>query len=96
RRIVQEAIQELPPDYRAVLVLRDISELSTVQAAAALGLTVAGTKSRLLRARLIVRERLAARFEKQPGWKSKWVRAGWMIRGMMPGTSVPLPRRKAN
>lgn len=94
RRIVHEAIQELPPDYRVVLVLRDILEMDTVQTAEALGLTIAGTKTRLLRARLMVREKLAARFEKKAGWKSGLIRAGWMIRGMVAGGSVPLPRRK--
>lgn len=96
QRIVHEAIQELPPAYRVVLVLRDISELDTVQTAEALGLTVGATKSRLLRARLMVREKLAARFGKKAGWKSRWIRAGWMIRGMVAGDSVPLPRRKAD
>jgi RNA polymerase sigma-70 factor, ECF subfamily len=96
RRIVQEAIRELPPDYRVVLILRDISELDTVETAEALGLTIAATKSRLLRARLMVREKLAARFEKHTGWKSRWIRAGWMIRGMVGGGSVPLPLRKVD
>ncbi len=95
RRIVQEAIQELPTDYRVVLVLRDISEMDTTQTAETLGLTIAATKSRLLRARLMVREKLAVRFEKHAGWKSKWIRAGWMLRGMVAGGDVPLPRRKA-
>ncbi len=95
RRIVQDAIEELPPDYRVVLVLRDISEMDTVQTAEALGLTIGATKSRLLRARLMIREKLAVRFEKHASWKSKWIRAGWMIRGMVAGGDVPLPRRKA-
>jgi RNA polymerase sigma-70 factor (ECF subfamily) len=95
RRIVHQAIQELAPDYRLVLVLRDILGMDTVQTAEALGLTIAGTKTRLLRARLMIREKLAARFEKKAGWKSGLIRAGWMIRGMVAGGSVPLPRRKA-
>lgn len=95
RSLVHQAIEELPPDYRVVLVLRDISELDTVQTAEVLGLTIAATKSRLLRARLMVREKLAARFEKKAGWKSGFVRAAWMVRGMVAGGSVPLPRRKA-
>lgn len=94
RKIVQEAIQSLPPEYRAVLVLRDISELDTVQTAEALGLTIAATKSRLLRARLMVREKLAGRFEKPGGWKSKWIRAAWMVRGMVVGAAAPSPSRK--
>jgi RNA polymerase sigma-70 factor (ECF subfamily) len=95
RRIVHQAIAELPPDYRVVLVLRDISELDTVQTAEALGLTVAATKTRLLRARLMIRESLASRFEKKTGWRGRWIRMGWMIRGMVAGGSVPLPCRKA-
>jgi RNA polymerase sigma-70 factor (ECF subfamily) len=95
RRIVHEAIAELPPDYRVVLVLRDILEMDTVQTAEALGLTIGATKSRLLRARLIIREKLAARFEKKTDWRGRWVRMGWMIRGMVAGGSVPLPSRKA-
>lgn len=94
RDIVHQAIQELPPDYRMVLVLRDISEMDTVEAAEALGLTIAATKSRLLRARLMIREKLAARFEKKTSWGSRWIRAGWMIRGIVAGGSVSLPRRK--
>lgn len=95
RRMVHEAIEELPPEYRVVLVLRDITEMDTAQTAEALGLTIAATKSRLLRARLMIREKLAARFEKKAGWRSRWIRAGWMIRGMVAGGSVPLPHRKA-
>ena len=94
RRIVQEAIQSLPAEYRAVLVLRDISELDTVETAEALGLSIAATKSRLLRARLMVREKLAGRFEKHGSWKSKWIRAAWMVRGMVVGAAAPSPSRK--
>lgn len=94
RRIVQEAIAAVPPAYRVVLVLRDLAEVDTVEAAEVLGLTIAAVKSRLLRARLMVRERLAARFEKRPGWKSKFVRAGWMVRGMMTGRLAKLPGQK--
>ena len=94
RRIVQEAIAEVPPAYRVVLVLRDIAEMDTVEAAEVLGLTIAATKSRLMRARLMVREQLAARFQKRAGWKSKLVETGWMLRGMMTGRLARLPGRK--
>ena len=94
RRIVQEAIAAVPPAYRVVLILRDIAEMDTVEAAEVLGLTIAAMKSRLLRARLMVREQLAVRFEKRPGWKSKFVRAGWMVRGMMTGRLANLPGQK--
>jgi RNA polymerase sigma-70 factor (ECF subfamily) len=58
RKAVRAAIDELPELYRDVLVLRDIEELTTEEAAAALGITVAALKTRLHRARLALRERL--------------------------------------
>lgn len=58
RKAVRAAIDELPDLYRDVLLLRDIEELSTEEAAAALGITVAASKTRLHRARLALRERL--------------------------------------
>lgn len=54
------AIAALPAPYREVLVLRDIDELSAPEAAAQLGLTQAAVKSRLHRARAMMRERLMA------------------------------------
>src|SRR5574341_2302764 len=53
------AIDELPPEYRAVLVLRDIEGLPAAEACDVLGLSVPALKSRLHRARLFVRKRLA-------------------------------------
>jgi RNA polymerase sigma-70 factor, ECF subfamily len=58
QRIVSEVIQTLEPDYRVVLVLRDIEDLSTQETADTLGLSVTAVKSRLLRARLKLREKL--------------------------------------
>lgn len=63
RQVLREAIDGLPPDYRAVVVLRDIEGLSNQEAAEALGTTVLAVKSRLHRAHLVLRERLAAYFE---------------------------------
>ncbi len=71
RQFVEEAIRSLPPAYRVVFVLRDVEELSTEEAAEALGLTISALKSRLLRARLMVREALAARFGRPAGQKSE-------------------------
>jgi RNA polymerase sigma-70 factor (ECF subfamily) len=51
RAIVRAAIQELPDNYRTVLVLRDIEELSTQEVAAALSMTQTAVKVRLHRAR---------------------------------------------
>jgi RNA polymerase sigma-70 factor, ECF subfamily len=64
--ILDSAIQDLEPLYRSVFVLRDIEELSTEETAEALGLSIPAVKSRLLRARLQLRERLT-RFFKRKG-----------------------------
>lgn len=51
RRTVRAAIDQLPESYRVVLILRDIEERSTQEAADALGLTPNAVKVRLHRAR---------------------------------------------
>lgn len=55
RRLVREAIARLPEHYRTVLMLRDIEELSTSEAAGILGLTENAVKIRLHRARQALR-----------------------------------------
>ncbi len=59
RRTLDAAIAALPVDQRAALVLRDVEGLSTAQAAAVLGLREAALKSRLHRARELLRAGLA-------------------------------------
>lgn len=56
--ILTNAIDTLPPDFRTVFVLRDVEELSTEETAKSLGISVPAVKSRLLRARLKLREQL--------------------------------------
>jgi RNA polymerase sigma-70 factor, ECF subfamily len=56
--MVRRAIDALPPHYRAVVVLRDIEELSNEEAAEVLGEPVSAIKSRLHRARMALREQL--------------------------------------
>ncbi len=80
RQLVEEAVLSLPPAYRVVFVMRDVAEMDTVEAAEVLGLTIAALKSRLLRARLMVREALAARFAERPGLKSRLMQAGMMVK----------------
>lgn len=63
REALQRAIDELPADYRAVLVMRDVEGLSNEEVARVLGHTVASVKSRLHRARLVLRERLTRTFQ---------------------------------
>ena len=59
REHLDEAIASLDPDLRAALVLRDVESLSNTEAADILGISVAALKSRLHRARVLVREHLA-------------------------------------
>jgi RNA polymerase sigma-70 factor (ECF subfamily) len=59
-KLLHQAMKGLPAGYREVLALRDMQLLSTQETAEVLGLTVANVKTRLLRARLQLRERLAA------------------------------------
>jgi RNA polymerase sigma-70 factor, ECF subfamily len=66
RKILAEVIEKLEPDYRIVLVLRDLEELSTQETAETLGLTQTAVKSRLLRARLKLRDKLNQYFRQGP------------------------------
>jgi RNA polymerase sigma-70 factor (ECF subfamily) len=61
--ILKKTIQGLPPGFRTVFVLRDVEGLSTEETAEMLGLSVPAVKSRLLRARLQLRERLTKYFK---------------------------------
>jgi RNA polymerase sigma-70 factor (ECF subfamily) len=60
--ILSEAIAKLEPIFRTVFVLRDVEELSTEETAELLGISVPAVKSRLLRARLKLRENLSPYF----------------------------------
>jgi RNA polymerase sigma-70 factor, ECF subfamily len=61
--ILRKTIQGLPPGFRVVFVLRDVDGLSTEETAETLGLSIPAVKSRLLRARLQLRERLSRYFK---------------------------------
>jgi RNA polymerase sigma-70 factor (ECF subfamily) len=63
--ILAKTIQGLPTGFRTVFVLRDVEGLSTEETAETLGLSVPAVKSRLLRARLQLRERLSRYFKKK-------------------------------
>ena len=66
REALDRAIASLAPKYREVLVLRDIEKLSIADTARVLGITEVSVKTRLLRARLQVRDALA------PGIDGSW------------------------
>lgn len=59
---IDEALATLNEKYRVVFVLRDIEELSTQETAEILGISAGAVKVRLLRARLMLRERLTRLF----------------------------------
>jgi len=66
REALQRALASLPPKYREVLILRDVQHLSIEETAQVLGLTTGNVKTRLLRARLQMRDALA------PGIDGSW------------------------
>jgi RNA polymerase sigma-70 factor, ECF subfamily len=66
RQALKQALASLSPKYRQVLVLRDIEHLNIAETAKLLGITEAAVKTRLLRARLIMRDALA------PGFDGAW------------------------
>ena len=63
--ILDKAVNSLAPAYRTVFQLRDMEELTTEETAKALELSVPAVKSRLLRARLQLRDTLTASFKRK-------------------------------
>jgi RNA polymerase sigma-70 factor (ECF subfamily) len=59
KKALDQAILTLPETLRMVFLLRDVQDLSIKETAEILGLSEANTKTRLLRARLYLRERLS-------------------------------------
>jgi len=60
KQLLQEAVDALPPLYRSVYTLRDLEDLAGEEVARRLGISQAAMKSRLLRARNLIREHLDA------------------------------------
>ena len=73
RAALKKAVADLDPKYREVLILRDVEDMSIAETAAALNISEANVKTRLLRARLQVRDALA------PGIDGSWTtgETGW-------------------
>ncbi len=59
RERIEEALRALPRDYRTVVVLADVEELSYREIAEVMGTPIGTVMSRLFRARRLLRERLA-------------------------------------
>lgn len=63
RRLLEAQIDALPDDYRVVFVLRAVQELSVEETAEALGIPQATVRTRLFRARSLLREGLATKID---------------------------------
>ena len=61
RELLEEAILRLPLNYRTVVMMRDVEEMTTAETAAALDLTDEAVKVRLHRGRAMLRRELFAR-----------------------------------
>jgi RNA polymerase sigma-70 factor, ECF subfamily len=59
--LLEAAIEDLPDDYRSVLVLRDVEEMDTNETAVALDISEENVKVRLHRARALLRKKMFAR-----------------------------------
>ena len=68
RQAVQDAISSLSTNYREVLILRDVHRLSIKETAMILGISEGSVKTRLHRARLLLRDSLA------PGIDGSWIK----------------------
>lgn len=66
RQKLAQALASLDRKYREVFVLRDMEQFNIQETADALGISVASVKTRLLRARLMLRDLLAG------GWENGW------------------------
>jgi RNA polymerase sigma-70 factor (ECF subfamily) len=65
RKFIDQAVGRLSPVLRAVFLLRDIGDQSVRETAEALGISEAAVKTRLLRARLQLREELSGYYRER-------------------------------
>jgi RNA polymerase sigma-70 factor (ECF subfamily) len=78
RQKLAEALGSLDRKYREVFMLRDMEQLNIQETAETLGISVASVKTRLLRARLMLRDLLAS------GWEQGWFSRSPSGRGNKP------------
>jgi RNA polymerase sigma-70 factor (ECF subfamily) len=67
QRLIEEAIEGLPETYRDVYILADVEGLPNAEIASILDLGVPAVKSRLHRARMMMRHALSPHFEESQG-----------------------------
>ena len=73
RELLQNAIEQLSPIYREVLVLRDIEEFSTEETAGVLAISISSVKVRLHRARIMLQKELAPKLRLASAKKRRWL-----------------------
>ena len=70
---IQNAIEELPPSYREVFLLRDKEEMSIEEIAQALEVTANLVKVRLFRARMMLQKQLAPYLKRELPQRRRWL-----------------------
>jgi RNA polymerase sigma factor (sigma-70 family) len=74
RKLIQQAVEELPDIYRQVFLLRDVEELNINEIAKVLNLSIPIVKVRLHHARVMLQKRLAPQLTRtRPGSISRWL-----------------------
>ncbi len=74
RQLLQRAVGSLPEIYRQVFLLRDVEEMTTLEAAVALNISVPSVKVRLHRARMMLQKELTPQLRQATqGSKRKWL-----------------------
>ena len=71
KKAIDEAIEKLPETLRMVFILRDIEDVSIKETAEILNLTETNVKTRLLRARMYLREQLSTYYSERLTRKEK-------------------------
>ena len=82
--LLEEAVLGLPEEYRTVIMLRDVEELSTAETAAALSLTEENVKVRLHRGRTMLKGWLLSRMgaKRKDAFPFMGVRCDRVVRGV--------------
>ena len=73
--LIETALQQVSPNYRAALVLREVEDLSYEEIAEVLEVSLGTVKSRILRGRESLRKHLGDRLGKTPSAEKQWIQA---------------------
>ena len=74
RNLIQRAVEQLPDIYREVFLLRDVEELTIIEAAETLNISIPSVKVRLHRARIMLQKQLAPQLKTvNQSTKRRWL-----------------------